>query len=201
MVAELDKVRAELVLVGLLLLGACDRPHPDNGGGRSAVGVVDSILPPEEALRRFREGMVAPAVLDGPRSRDELLERFMIAVKNRDVAALRTLGVSRPEYAYLVYPELPISRPPYRQPPNIAWLLLETSSNASVNKLVTTAASRFELLGYDCPSRRVPHGPLGLTNGCTIRVREGSTERPVRLFRSIVDRGGRWKFLSLDGDL
>lgn len=201
MVAGLDQVRAELILVGLLLVAACDRPRPEDGRGRSAVGVVDSILPPGEALRRFRAGLDTPTRLDGAPSRDELVNRFLTAVRQRDAEAVRSLAVTRAEYAYLVYPELSISRPPYNQPPETAWLLLDAETSSGVSKLVNAASSRFELLGYRCTAAPIPVGALRLHSDCTVRVRESGAERDVRLFGRIIERDGRWKLMSVGGDL
>jgi hypothetical protein len=205
MVARLDQIRSELILLGLLWVAACDRPRSvDSGGsGRSGVAgaVVDSILPRDEAIRRFRAGVDSVSRLDGPRSRDELLQRFRRGVRGRNRRALESLTVTRAEYAFLVYPDLPISRPPYTQPPDIAWLLLATSTASNINKLTTSAASRFELLTYACAASPTTHGRVRLHSGCTVRAREQGVERPIRLFGSIIERDGRWKFLSLDGDL
>jgi hypothetical protein len=107
-------------IAAALLVVACDRPAVDRDDGavsspdpRPRAGyVVDSILPPEEALRRFRAGMDAPRALDGPRTRDELVRRFISAVHTRNAAALRALAITRAEFGYLVYPESKLSRPP-----------------------------------------------------------------------------------------
>jgi len=210
-VAELDQVRAELIVVALAFALACDRPSSDTEDGRSAVGrtpantpspgVVDSIFPPEELLRRFRTGLDTVRVLDGPHSRDSLVSRYLEAIRRRDWAALGRLTVSRAEYAYLVYPELTISRPPYRQPPEVAWLLLEAGNGSAIQKLTGKAAERFAFLGYDCPQPPETQGVLRLHTRCTMRVREDGQARDVRLFGTIIERDGRWKFLALEGDL
>jgi hypothetical protein len=109
--------------------------------------------------------------------------------------------VTKPELAYLVYPELPVSRAPYRQPPEIAWLLMQASTGGAISKLVNKAADRFELLGYRCAVAPEIEGAVTVTRGCVVRVREDGTERELRLFGRIVERGGRWRFLGLDGDL
>ncbi len=75
---------------------------------------VDSILPREEALRRFREGLRAPANLTPAAStRKELIAAFLHAVEVRDTAALRSLTLTREEFAYFYYPSTPTSMPPY----------------------------------------------------------------------------------------
>ena len=211
--AELDHLRTKLIVLALATLPACDRPRPDSGSGRSAVTaadsalraqpgyVIDSILPPEQALRRFRAGLDTPKVLDGLRTRDELINRFMDAVRRGDRSGLQRLAIARAEFAFLIYPELAISRPPYRQPPEIAWLLLEASNGGAIEKLATKAALRFKLIRYECSRAAEAQGVLRLYSGCTVRVQEDGVERGVRLFGRIVERDGRWKFLGLEGDL
>lgn len=197
----------------VVLLVACDRPSSDVGGGRSTLSaadsalratpgyIVDSLHPPVEAVRRFRAGLDSVSTLDGSRTRDALITHFMAAVRVADGVALQRLTITRAEYAFLAYPELPVSRPPYRQPPEIAWLLLWNANVSAINKLARTAAARFELLGYACSSGAERWGTLRLERGCTVSVREGGTEKRMRLFGTIVERDGRWKFLSLEGDL
>ena len=208
----MDQVRAALISIVVALLVGCDRPSAEQAGGRSAierwdsaparaVGVVDSIHSPEEALRRFHVGLANPGVLDGPVSRDTLIHRFFEAVRRRDLVRLNELAVNRAEYAYLVFPQLDVSRPPYRQPPEVAWLLLEAARGSGMAKLVNQAANRFELLAYDCPSAARAEGAVRVQAGCVVRVREGGRERNIRLFGKLVEVGGRWKFLAYDSDL
>lgn len=206
MVAELDQVRAKLAVAAIALVAACDRPSSDAGGGRSALsdspraGVIDSILPPEEALRRFRAGSDRVERFTGATSRDDLVERFIRAVAARNVTALDSLRVTRAEFAWLIYPELAMSQPPYRQPPDIAWLLLEAGSNSGASKMIRNA-DRFALLGYECPDAAEMEGRVGVTAGCVVRVREGTAEKTLRLFGKVVQLDGRWKFLSLGNSL
>ena len=122
-------------------------------------------------------------------------------MRSGDANALRGLTLSRAEYGFLVYPELSISRPPYNQPPEIAWLLLNAETNSGVNKLLNAASSRFEMLGYRCAAAPTTAGVLRLHSACSVRVRESGAEREVRLFGRIIERDGRWKFMSVGGDL
>jgi hypothetical protein len=209
----MDQVRTAVVVLALTFAAACDRPLSDEEGGRSAVAlsdsalraqpgyIVDTIHAPEEALRRFRAGLAAPSTLDGAQSRDELVQRFIRAFERRDRGALLALTITRAEFAYLIYPELSISKPPYRQPPNVAWLLHETSNGSAIDKLVNKAAERFRLLGYRCLGEPALEGTLRIWNDCMVRVREGSAERELSLFGRIVERDRRWKFIGMDNDL
>lgn len=162
--------------------------------------VVDSILPPEEALRRFRAGVAPVTRLEGPASRDELVERFLGALLARDSAALARLAIDRAEFAYLVYPESRLARPPYRQPPEIAWLTLRLASEGGLRRLLSRAPA-VHPLGIVCPDSAVAEGRMRITTGCAVRVREAGATRPVRLFGRLVELDGRWKIVGFDGDL
>jgi hypothetical protein len=169
-------------------------------GSRPAGHVVDSILPPGEALRRFRAGLDAPARLDGPARRDELVDRFLVAVRRNDAAALQRLVLNRAEFAYLVFPELKVSRPPYNQPPEIAWMMYDANSSGRIGRLLDRAAA-FELLGYRCPPRANVEGRLTVWPGCVVRVRDAGRLRELRLFGAIVEREGHFKLAGFATDL
>lgn len=187
------------VAVALAVLGRAagwgTRPAPLPPGY-----VVDSIHSPEEALRRFRVGLPPVAGLDGPSSRDELAERFMGALIARDSAALQHLAVSRAEFAWVVHPESRLARPPYRQPPDIAWLTLQLASESGLRKLLARAPD-LRPLGVSCPDSATMEGRLRVTSGCVVRVREAGTVRALRLFGRLVSLDGRWKIVGFDGDL
>ncbi|MBA3498360.1 MAG: hypothetical protein H0T86_14765, partial [Gemmatimonadales bacterium] len=77
--------------------------------------VIDSALPIEEALRRFREGRTEPKALrGGVSSRESLARGFVAALEARDTAALRRLVLSAEEFAWLYYPASALSKPPYQ---------------------------------------------------------------------------------------
>jgi ketosteroid isomerase-like protein len=193
------------------LLSACDRPASANERGalradsydpRKRPGyIVDSIFAPEEALRRFRIGLDSVASLDGPTRRDELVQRFFAALRRKDRAALSALAIDRAEFAYLVFPQSRWSRAPYRQPPDVAWMLFQAKSEGSLTKLLGRA-DRFELAGYRCRDTETD-GPMRLWAGCVVRVREtgGGRARDLRLFGTIIERDGHYKFAGFANDL
>ena len=194
-------------IAAVAVLAACDGRaeedcRADTLDPRKQPGyIVDSIHPPEVALRRFRQGIEQPALLDGSRTRDELLSRFMRAVERRDADSLQALTLTRAEFAYLVYPESRLSKPPYRQPPEVTWVLLQAETGAGTQKLLNRAAAGLRPLSYRCPNPAEPEGRLSITTGCVARVHEDGAEREIRLFGRIVEHDGRWKFIALDGDL
>jgi hypothetical protein len=161
--------------------------------------VVDSILPPDEALRRFRDGLSQPVHLDGPPNRDQLVRRFFSVLRRRDRAALEALAIDRAEFAYLVYPELRTSRPPYRQLPDVTWLMLRANSDGGRAKLLQRALE-LDPISYRCARPAETEGQLRVWNGCLVRARYGGRVRHLRLFGAIIERNGRFKFAGFDTD-
>jgi hypothetical protein len=167
--------------------------------------VIDSVLPAEEELRRFRVGLTrTPTELSGgAASREALLARFASAVKRRDTTTLRELRIDRAEYAYLIYPGSQYTRPPYRQSPQIAWLLLSAASDKGLHRVVERyGGSDLPVSSARCDASPRHDGGVKYWSGCRLLVRNGSGEnRWVRLFGSVAERNGRFKFASYENDL
>jgi hypothetical protein len=204
-----------------LLLAACtgaasahDRPDalpPDDPATASAPlaptvvtgGVIDSIIPIEEALRRFRAPLgEAPRALDGAASRDALVRRFLQAVAARDTAALRGLALSRAEFAYLYYPESPLSRRPYEEPPALLWFRMTEGSARGLGRLLRRHEGRpLDVVSHACEATPKREGPNTFWERCRVRhVRAPGDTVSERLFGSILERDGRYKFVGYAND-
>ena len=167
--------------------------------------VVDSALPPEETLRRFRVGLDPITRLDNGAlgSRHALIHRFARAVTARDTAALRAMSLSRAEFAYLYYPSTQFVRPPYLTAPDVLWMLMHARSESGMKRLVArVGGGDMRITRYDCePAPRV-EGDNRFFERCTIAYRREAADSVEhrRLFGSIVERGGRYKFVSYAND-
>lgn len=183
-------------------LAAC-QPGPDRVPGRDtaapSAGVVDSAIPRDEALRRFREGIPPVDTLTGGEtSRDALVRQFVTAVEQADTAALAHLVMTRREFAWIYYPDNPQGLPPYDLSPSLLWFLLDNRGEIGLSHLMQERmGSPLNYVRYQCDSlpsvegeNRV-WGPCGLTR----RQADGSlvTER---LFGPILERRGRFKFVN-----
>ena len=171
----------------------------------AVVGVVDSAIPIDEALRRFRAGLPEVAALGGGAapSRDLLVRRFVDAVARRDTAALRAMQLTRGEFAYLYYPATQYVRPPYELDPRTLWFLSREQSDKGLRRVVERVGGRaITLAGYDCSSEPpVRQGPNVIWGRCTVRYRAGAdTLVERRLFSGVIERGGAFKFLSYAND-
>lgn len=166
--------------------------------------IVDSILPIEEELRRFRGDLKsAPTRFEGgAESRDALVARFVRAIASSDTSALRRMVMSRTEFAYLFYPSSPYTKPPYRQAPGLNWMLLERESSAGLTRLLSRlGGQQLRLSDYDCPAPAEQQDANVLWPKCVVRVTtpNGEVVRG-RLFGTIIERDGWWKFMSFAND-
>lgn len=159
---------------------------------------VDSIHPPEEEQRRFREGLADPGRLEGGAgSRQALVRSFVRAVEEADTAAVRRMILSRAEFAYLYYPSTAFTRPPRRMSPALLWFLGMQESEKGVGRLFARRGG--EPLGYVrhrcAPEPRV-EGRNRLWDHCTVTLRGDDGEKSERLFGTIIERDGHFKFVS-----
>lgn len=163
--------------------------------------VVDSILPPEEDLRRFRAAFredSATRFVGGEPSREALVRRFVLAVTSGDTTSLRAMAVHGREFADLYYPESPYSRPPYRQPVSFAWRTIQDPSSAGLSKLLRAVGGRpMAYLSHRCDPAVLHEGRTTRYAGCLVTLRDARGEVVTkRYFGSIVERDGQFKFLS-----
>ena len=167
--------------------------------------VVDSILPVEEEITRFRKaaGNPPPGFAGGADSRTALVRAFVRSLERADTTALLGLVVSRAEFGYLIYATSPNARPPYRQSPELVWLQRTAATAKGANRLLARLAGRpVGYRGVNCPTPAKTEGENTVWSGCAVRLeshRGGTTS--LRLFGPIVQRGGRFKFLSLSNGL
>lgn len=174
-------------------------PRVDDDPRKRPGYVVDSIFPPEEMLRRFRIGLDSVSRLNGPTSRDALVLEFFSGLRRGQRSAVETLAMTRAEFAWIVFPASKWSREPYRQPPAVAWTLLQTGSDAGLSRLMTRSKD-FEPVSYSCPAPE-RDGQLELYDGCLVTLRDITGEvRTMRLFGTIVNAGGRYKFSGFGND-
>ncbi|HVG43995.1 MAG TPA: hypothetical protein VM890_04670, partial [Longimicrobium sp.] len=166
-------------------------PPPPRVEAAPAPGTqVDSILPPEEEARRFREGLADPGVLaGGAGSREALVRAFVRAVERADTAAVRGMILSRAEFAWLYYPSTAFTHPPKRMSPALLWFLTMQESEKGIGRLFARRGGR--PLGYVAsrcaPGPRV-EGANRLWDRCTVTVRRGEETKTERLFGTVLER-------------
>ena len=209
----MDELRPKLsstlyiVAVAALVAAGCDRAAEAGARAEKPVvppgTIVDSILPPGEALRRFRSGLpVVTELADAPRGRDKLVSEFVKALEHADTATLAKLRVSKAEYAYVYYPSSVYSRKPYELAPDIAWMLSEQNTQKGAVRLLRRLGGRpLHFSGYACGTS-AREGDNVFWRDCQVRYVDPASSTPVTrsLFGAIIKRGDRYKFLSYAND-
>lgn len=163
--------------------------------------VVDSILPVEEELRRFRAalpGDSATRFTGGSSSREALARRFVRALVANDTADLKAMVVRGREFADLYYPESPYTHPPFRQSPALAWSLIQNPSTSGLTRLIRRLGGKpMTYVSHSCDPKVLHEGHNTRYAGCVLTIvdAEGNTVTK-RYFGSIVERDGQYKFMS-----
>ena len=197
-----------VIIATVTAVGACsprDSARSIDQAGAPGAGVVDSALPIPELLSRFRTATAdTPTTLTSGESSPERLARALLtALSRRDTLAVRALAMSRGEFAWLYYPHTKFTSPPYELGPQIVWIPLVAASDKGAGRLLERYGGRtlrFEAI--ICPDSATTEGPNTIITGCTIRFAVAdSAARQLRLFSSLLSRGGQYKFLTYTNDL
>lgn len=192
------------LLAAAALAAACSPGAPDAPAQAPADTIrtiVDSIFPIEEEIRRFRstlEGDPPTALSGGSASRDGLVERFVTALEEADTAAFRDMLLTRAEFAYLYYPHTRFVRPPYELSPALLWFQMENGTSRGFHRMMQRMAGRpTHAAGYSCPGAPLEEGPNRIWEECVVQLRPPDGEgQDFRLFGSILEHGGVYKFVS-----
>ncbi|HEX5003815.1 MAG TPA: hypothetical protein VFV65_00760 [Gemmatimonadales bacterium] len=159
-------------------------------------GVVDSVIPRAEALRRFRVGLDTVRVLEGGApSRDALVRAYVAALEAADTTAIKRLTLSKAEFAWLYYPESAQGRPPYDLSPSLMWFMMDEQSRKGLTRaLAERGGAPYADAGYLCMGEAVREGPNTLWGPCVVsRVSAAGDTIPERLFGQILGRDGVFK--------
>ena len=189
-------------MVALALVGgatACTPPRGTPATARKTASVVDSAVSREVALARFRACCAQVHSLSGGESsRDALIRRFVQSIEARDTTTLRRLLLNRDEFAWLYYESAPQALPPYNLSPALLWFMLEGNSGKGLARALSEYGGRpLGYAGHQCDAISQRESANRLVGPCVVRRIEprGDTVS-VRLFGLLLERGGRWKFLS-----
>ncbi|HZN99388.1 MAG TPA: hypothetical protein VFB61_16815 [Gemmatimonadales bacterium] len=186
------------VLAAATLLLARKAPSPSEAQVPPA-GVVDSAIPREEALRRFRVGLLPTDSLEGGEgSLEALVISFVKALETRDTAAFGRLALSQREFAYVYYETNPQSLPPYDLSPSLYWFMLEGGSRGGLSKtLQNLGGIPLHYSRTRCEGEPSREGQNTVYGPCVVVRQAGHPDSLVqRLFGPIIERRGRWKFVS-----
>lgn len=162
-------------------------------------GAIDSALPRGVALQRFQEAVPQVDTLATPfRSRDSLVAAFVAGVERNDTASLRRMALTASEFGWLYYPTTPQGLPPYSLNADLMWFLTYERSGIGLARMLTLRGGQsLNYVGYECEERASKEGINTVWGPCQIR-RRGPDGKVFteRLFGLIIEREGRYKFVS-----
>lgn len=195
------------LLIGLTLAGstACGRGEtPRQAAEAPLVHVVDSTRSRDSALAEFRKPFPEVSRLSGgAASRDQLVAAFVRALEQRDTSALRTLILSKAEFAWLYYPTAREANPPYSLSPDLMWFTHEGHSEQGIKVALEERGGRpLGYLRHHCAPEPRIEGENQLWGFCVItRALPSGAATDEQLFGLIVERDGVFKFVSYANQL
>jgi len=194
------RIRRLALLAAIAVSSACSR----SDAHQSEVVDRDTLLTTDESLRRFRASLhVVSHLSPAFASREEVAREFVAAVATRDTNRLARLLLTPAEYAWLYYPENPLSRAPYELPAGLAWFELHTNSSAGLRRVLAEYGGQsMTFRRLVCAERVVEHGANRLWNRCVVGISTANNATAdVRMFGTILEREGVFKLLTAANDL
>lgn len=186
-----------LLVAWVVLAGGC-RDGEMRAAERETAAVVDSAIPIETSLERFRQDLPRPTSLAGGfGTREELVRGFAKALAATDTAALRRMALGKDEFAWLYYPWSHLSRPPYELSPDLLWFQIQGQSGKGASLLLSErAGAPLGYLSHACASER-EEGANRIHGHCVLRrVTVAGDTVGERLFGLVLERGGIYKFVN-----
>ncbi len=164
-------------------------------------GYYPAADPESSAVRLGRRAapLVDRPFTAGRRSVDELAERFVRASALGDLTTLRELCVTQEEFAVILWPEFPQSRPATGLTAADAWFVLAARLESGLRSAVAQAAGRdLRLVRVERKAPVTTYANFRLHDGIELVLADerGSVERWKGL-RTVVERGGKFKIYSM----
>jgi hypothetical protein len=164
----------------------------------------DSTLSRVDVMRRLqREFDSVDHLAGGTSSREELVRRFLEALSAGDSSALRDLAVTKQEFAWIYYPTATMGLPPYDVRADLLWYLVERRGYHGFHQLLRQRGRQpLEYRSHRCAPEPTVEGSNQIWGPCSVsyRPKDGAPVRE-RLFGLIIERHGRFKFVSYSNPL
>lgn len=203
---HLKSLRLTFVAVVCATVGssACTRDQKDSSStsGESAVvksSVIDSALPREVELERFRSGL-GPEVTElshGFNSRDALIDAFLKHLAARDTAHLAELGLTKAEFAWIYYPSSPIGKPPYDLSPALMFFQFDGNNRKGfVHLLEERGGKDLKVVGYSCATTEKQEKNTVFAQCVVKRLQNRGDTLSELLFGGIIEHNGKYKLLN-----
>jgi hypothetical protein len=199
-----------IIAATALVLASCS--PGDNGHASAAAastvrenaGVVDSIRPIGEEIRRFEATVdhEPTELTGGAASREALVAGFISALERGDTVALARPLLGRAEFIHLYFPHTVYTAPPYEMNPSFIWFQMMNVSSRGISRAYHRYAGRsLAYRGHTCAPAPHAEGPNLLWDRCTVSIAPDGAEMDLRLFGLILERDGQFKFVTYGNDL
>jgi len=177
-------------------------PSPDSLR-RTPGYVVDSVFPPEEALRRFQATVAGPPatrLTGGAPSTETLLRRYWSMLVRHDTLGIRSLTVSHAEFAYVYLPESAVFASGMQ--PIGAWVMYESLTGRGLSRAFRAAESGdTNVVSTPCRDRARDEGKSRTFGPCAVVLRKAAGFDTLWIAGTVVRRDGVFKLLGLDNSL
>jgi hypothetical protein len=153
--------------------------------------------PEADAVRRGRRlaSKVDIPFTGGETSPERLAQAILDALKAEDFNVLRALRVTPDEFADIMYPEFPESRPLCNSDASTAYFFLDRTSHSGCTLgLSIWGGQDLRLLGIEYAIGRAPYTNFTLYHGVRIHVlKPNGEEGVIKFVRTFAERNGIWK--------
>ncbi|MFN0151889.1 MAG: hypothetical protein ACKVU1_14410 [bacterium] len=177
---------------------------PRTTASRSALTNAPGYTPPADpeslsvARGRREVGPIDEELLFAKASPEELGREILAAINAEDERVLKRLRLSKEEYARIVWPELPASRPITNISVDEAWSNYLFESDEGMYRAVTDNAGKslaLERISFSVGVR--PYTNFKVYAGANLHARTGAgTDTVLDFAAAFIERNGRWKVFS-----
>jgi hypothetical protein len=139
-----------------------------------------------------------PPLPHSQESPEALARAVLVAIERRDAEALNNLALNEDEFREHVWPELPASRPERNLPLSYVWGDLHQKSNAALGQTLARHGGRkYELRAVRFTGEATEYSSYRVMRKSEVTVRDPQGgEQNLRVFGSVIEKGGRFKVFS-----
>jgi hypothetical protein len=136
-----------------------------------------------------------PNAQDSP---EALSRAVLAAIEKRDTGALLALAIDKEEFTEQVWQELPAARPERNLSPAFVWGDLNQKSNITLRGTLTAHGGRkYQFISIRFLGETTQYDSYRVHRESELTVKDADgVERQIRVFGSVLEKGGRYKAFS-----
>jgi hypothetical protein len=127
-----------------------------------------------------------------------LARAVLAAIEKHDAGSLHALALNKEEFTDHVWPELPAARPERNLSSSFVWGDLNQKSNIMLRgTLAAHGGKKYALVSIRSLGETTEYDSYRVHRESELTVKEADgTERQIRVFGSMIEKGGRYKVFS-----